>query len=315
LNTVFLSDSEVAAYLKDLLGRLQGLGELMPRVWCPIGPSGVRLAQLAMVEAAKIDPDLPSRICQMPITFDRKSRAISFPDEADPGSVVKDEHILLFDGFINSGGTIIAAYRAVEAMNPREVSSYSLVIRRGTSFIPCFFGIMTGNHDRVHFLRDVIPNNRLPDFGCVRKLSEEDLEKPMVQTGEDFIDKFTWSEYKYEMEADPRRRTYLYERGGVLQGFVSFRHSRGKALLVDTLGVGRQYQKQGIAGHLLRWAETYGRHTGRRAVLLWGVEQQKDFYEKRGFRALGKSMTVDGARFFLMGRKLLYDLPDDVTWS
>lgn len=237
---------------------------------------------------------------------------MTFPEEADPRGVVEGRSVLLVDGAVHSGGTLGKAYRSIEALNPLDISSYSLVVRRGASIIPNFFGLMVRDHDRVHFLKTVIPNNRLPSFGCVRTLSDEDLGKPMVNTGESFIDKFTWSDLMYEMRVEPRRRTYLYERKGVIQGFISFRLGKGRALLVDTLGVDKQFQRQGIAGYLLRWAETYGRHRRCRSIALWGVEQRAEWYQKRGFQTLGNEMILDGDRFLLMSKKLLYNLPDEM---
>ena len=307
MNTVFISEEEVRGYLRDFIARLSQLDKGVPRVWCPIGPSGLRLAQVAM----QLDADLASQTQVVPIVFDRSNSTVSFSNDRCPEEVVKGRSILLVDGSVHSARTISRAYAVLESLGPSDISSYSLVVRSGASMVPNFFGLLVGDHDRVHFLKQEIPNNRLLPFGRVRTLAFEDLDKPMVQTGEHFIDKFTWSDLWYEMRADRRRKTYLYERTGEIQGFVSFRVGKARGVLVDTLGVGRQHQRQGIAGALLRWVETLGRHRRCRSLSLWGVEQRREWYENRGFQARGSQMVLDGVKFYMMRKKLLYSLPDD----
>jgi GNAT superfamily N-acetyltransferase len=307
VNTVFLSDSTVAAYLRDLLHRLAQLGVDMPKVWCPIGPSGWFVAQAAMREAG----DTAATIVHIPVDFDRATGKISFPKDERPGELICGQRVLLVDGAIHSGKTFLKAFRAVEFLGPSDICSYSLVVRAGSAALPSFFGVLIGDHDRALFLRKEYPNNRLPSFGFVRKLSEDDTAKPMITCGEDFIDKFSWSDFLYEMRVDSRRRTYLYERHGAIQGLVSFRLISEEEILLDTLAVGKAFQGQGIAGHLMRWMETCCRNAHCAAINLWGVESQRDFYEHMGYRICGKEMILDGVRFFLMGKKVLYNLPDE----
>jgi len=307
VNTILLSDEQVAAYLRDLLERLSALGEAYPRVWCPIGPSGGRVAQAAMREVGRSASDIQ----HVPVAFERATGVVSFPRDPHPEDTVKGKNVLLIDGAIHSGNTFAKVYRAVEALGVAEICSYSLVVRRGATALPSFFGLAIGDHDRALFLKRRFPNNRLSNFGWVRKLAEEDDTRPMIKCGEDFIDKFSWGDLLYEMRVDQRRRTYLYERNGDVQGFVSFRLTPGETILVDTLGVDRTFQRQGVAGHLMRWAETCGRNAHCGAIELWGVDGRKEWYEKRGYGACGEALVLDGTRFHLMRKKLLYNLPDD----
>ena len=307
MNTVFLSDEEVSAYLRDLVARLAGLGADMPKTWCPIGPSGGGLAQAAMRAA----PHLASAIQNIPIAFNRATEQITFPVDPDPGPLLRGKRVLLIDGSIHSGNTFMKAYRAVEALKPADISSYALVVRSGASVLPSFFGLAIGDHDRALFLKKAFPNNRLPAFGCVRKLCDGDQGRPMISCGEGFIDRFSWSDLLYEVRVDHRRKTYVYERGGCIQGLVSLRLVPGDDILIDTLGVDKAFQRQGIAGHLVRWAETCGRNAHCAVTRLWGLEQRRFWYEKQGYETSGDQMVLDGAGFYLMSKKLLYNLPDD----
>jgi GNAT superfamily N-acetyltransferase len=303
-----MSDEVVAAYLRDLVERLACLDGGIPEIWLPIGPSGGAVARAAMAVAG----DRLEKISHIPVTYERSTNTIHFPKEADPSSFVRGKKILLIDGSIHSGTTLRAAYRAVEELQPKDISSYSLVVRAGASILPCFWGLMIGDHDRAFFLRRLFPNHRLPTFGCVRKLEGDDLQRPMIVSGEDFIDKFSWSDYTYELNVDPNRRTYVYEQCGTIRGFVSFRFGPGRAtVLIDSLAVAQGCQGQGLGGHLLRWAETCARNAHCAVMELWAVAQRREFYERQFYKALGKTMDLDDASFVLMGKKLLYNLPDD----
>jgi GNAT superfamily N-acetyltransferase len=146
----------------------------------------------------------------------------------------------------------------------------------------------------------------------VRKLSDDDLDKPMIRSGERFIDKFSWSDHMYDGRVDPSRRTYVYERKGRIQGFVSFKlMARGSGLLIDEVAVDRRCQGSGIGGMLMRWAETCGRNEHCLNVQLWSAEDRKGWYGKMGYQLAGKEMTLDGVKFLLMTKKMLYNLPDD----
>jgi N-acetylglutamate synthase-like GNAT family acetyltransferase len=133
----------------------------------------------------------------------------------------------------------------------------------------------------------------------------------MITSGEPFIDKFSWGDLLYEMRVDSYRRTYVYERKGQIQGFVSFRVELGESVLVDTLAVDEKRHKQGLGGHLIRWSETCGRNADCSTVRLWAVDSRKDWYERQGYERRGEKMVLDGVGFHLMDKRLLYNLPDD----
>lgn len=307
MNTIFLSNEEVAAYLKDLWERLVALKDEMPTLWCPIGPSGGTLAQAAM----RVAGGTASKIMHVPIAYDRSTEKVSFPEESDPTSVIAGKRILLMDGSIHSGNTFWKAYQAIEAMGPAEISSYSLVVRVGASILPNYFGLMIGDYDRAIFLKTVFPNNRLFAGGCVRKLADADQACPAILCGQDFVDKFSWGDLWYEMTIDSHRQTYVYHRNGNVKAYVSFRVTPGDDILLDTIAVDKSCQRQGIAGNLMRWTETCGRNCHCATIHLWAVDGRKDWYAKRGYEFCGKELVLDGVKFHLMRKKLLYNLPDD----
>lgn len=308
MNTIFLSNEEVAAYLRDLLDNLITLKEHMPMVWCPIGLSGGVIAREAMCVAGEY---LESKIKHVPIDYDRTTEKISFLGEPDPKANIAGQRILLLDDTVHSGSTFWKSYQAVMELGPAEITSYSLVVRVGASILPNYFGLMIGDYDRAVFLKQAIPNNRLFSCGCVRKLADADQRRAKVVSGEDFVDKFSWGDLLYEMMTDSRRQTYVYERNGGIQAFVNFRIVPGDDVLIDALVTDKSCQGQGIAGNLMRWAETYARNHHCATVHLWAVDEKKDFYKKRGYEPCGQKRTLDDTTYHFMRKKLLYNLPDD----
>jgi len=310
LNTIFISDEEVDAYLRDLHEKLVGLKEKMPTVWCPIGVSGGSILRAAL-DLQEAD-DLKNQVTIIPVKYDRKTREISFPGETNPSLAIKGNRVLLLDGSIHSGNTFRQAYLAIEEMKPVEISSYSLVVRMGASILPNHFGVMIEDHDRALFLKEIFPNNRLFACGCVRKLADDDQAMPKPLSGKDFVDKFSWGDIIYEMRIDPRRQTYIYEQGRQIKGFVSFKITPGDDILVDTIVVDQNCQKQGIGGNLMRWAETCGRNHHCKTIYLWAVDDEKKWYHNKGYEFCDdKPLVLDGVTFHLMRKKLLYNLPDD----
>ena len=317
MNTIFLSDEEVSAYLRDLCERLKGLKNQVPTVWCPIGISGGSIARAALT--LQEADDLKNQIINVPIAYNRTTEEISFPREANPSSAIKGKRVLLLEGSIHSGNTFRQAYLSIEKMKPMAISSYSLVVRTGASILPNYFGVMIGDYDRALFLKKIFPNNRLFTCGCVRKLEDADQAQTKISCGKEFIDKFSWSDLIYEIRVDPRRQTYVYDQcvydekeEEKIKGFVSFRITPGEDILVDTLAVDQNCKNQGIGGNLLRWAETCARNHHCATIRLWAVDDRKEWYSKKGYELSSKEPKVlDNIAFHLMQKKLLYNLPDD----
>ncbi len=308
MNTIHLSDEVVMGYLMDLWERLAALEGGVPMIWCPIGPSGVRLAQAAM----RVAGDLVDQIKHVPIVYNRGDDTILFPREPHPASIIQGTRILLLDGSVHSGNTLWKAYLAVEALQPKEISTYSLIVRVGSSIIPNHFGLMIGDYDRAFFLRKTFPNNRLFTCGCVRELEDTDQAKSKPVCGETCIDKFSWGDLLYEMRTDPHRKTYVYERQGRIMGYVNFRITPGEAIFVDVVAVDRSCQKQDIGGSLMRWTETCGRNCHCGTIHLWAIDDRKPWYSRKlGYSCYDKPHVLDGTTFHPMRKKLLYNLPDD----
>ncbi len=300
-------------YLRHLLADLDDLQSGIPEVWCAIGPSGGKLAQRAVCALEALGKARP--IQNVLLDCDRKEGSVSFCDKSDPVKFVRGARVLLIDGNIHLGNTFRTAYKLLESAEASAIVSYALVVRSGSSILPNRFGLMIGDHDRAVFLTDQIRNNRLLDCGCVRKLSEKDGETAKFSSGQDAIDKWSWSDYFYEGSVDPWRKTYVYERNGAMIAYVSFKLKPSKMLFVDAVAVDKSFHGQGIGGYLLRWAETCGRHAHCCDVSLWALRERASWYQKHfGFAQLNrKPMSIDGSEFVFMGKKLLYNLPDEDT--
>jgi len=306
MHTVYLSDQEVDAYLLDLVERLTALGDDAPSVLVGIGASGAILTRRLVTVA----PQLGDREVLL-VDYNRADDRITYI-KADPVAKLPGKRVLLIDGTVHSGNTLLRVMRDVEKHKPLALSSYALVVRRGARVIPNHFGVLVGDHDRALFLRRSFPNNRLKPYGIWRKIAESDMTKPMISTGRDFIDREHWSDYWYEGRTDPRRQTYLYEVAGEICGFISFRMGDGSKIVVDNIGVDKSKQDCRVGGHLMRWAEHLARHGTCARMELWAIDDRVPWYQKMGYEVVpNEELQLENDKFLLMTKKLLYNLPDD----
>jgi GNAT superfamily N-acetyltransferase len=239
---------------------------------------------------------------------------VSFPGEPSPKALVQGKRVLIVDGTVHSGGTLLKVLKEINGFSPSQVMSYALAVRRGAKTIPNHFGFLIGDHDRVQFPSHLLANNCLFDYGTYRKLSADDASSVMITTGADFIDKLSWEDRLYEMHTDPQRHIYLHELDGEVCGFVSFRIRKSKTILVDELGVDKKFAGQRLGGHLMRWAEHYARHRNCKVIELLAVDNKVEWYQKLGYTTIpDKPLRLSGHDFYTMSKKLLYNLADDHT--
>lgn len=310
MQTTHLTEAQVSAYLRDLGERIRKLDTAAPQVWATVGASGSIIGK----RFAELEPDLFAKADELLIAYDRATDLVTFPREENAGGVVRGKRILLIDGTVHSGGTLLRIVKEIEKLSPSAITSYALVVRRGAKIIPNHFGYLIGDHDRVHFPSTVVANNCLCEYGVYRKISEEDASRKMIETGRDFIDKITWEDRLYEVATDPGKHVYLYEQNGEVCGFVSFRLPRNRTLLIDEVAVDLRYRGQRLGGHLMRWAEHFGRHRNCTAVELWAVADRVGWYKDLGYEPSGKPpLKIGGHEFWFMRKKLLYNLADDDT--
>lgn len=77
---------------------------------------------------------------------------------------------------------MLSVMRFVRGLRPGRLLAYSLVMKRGSCFLPHYFGVVVDDHDRILFLLDAIPNNRLfagtsPPIGLFRRIEKEDAAR------------------------------------------------------------------------------------------------------------------------------------------
>lgn len=177
MQTTHLSEEQVSAYLRDLGARLRKLGARIPEVWATVGASGSIIGK----RFAKLEPDLFAATKGLLVAYDRAKDTVSFPHEENPDAVVRGKRVLVIDGTVHSGGTLLRIVKELDKFSPSAITSYALVVQRGAKIIPNHFGFLIGDHDRVQFPGDAVANNCLCEFGIYRKISEEDASRKMIE--------------------------------------------------------------------------------------------------------------------------------------
>lgn len=309
MQTVHLTEDHVRAYLADFAHRI-GNGGSAPEVWVAIGASGSVIGK----RLAQVTPQLYDSADDLIVAYDRAKDLVTFPTENNPAELIQNKRILIIDGTVHSGGTLLRVIKEVQALGAAAITSYALAVQRGSKVIPNYFGFLIGDHDRVQFPSLRLANNCLNEYGVYRKLSSDDLNREMIRSGEDFIDKVSWEYRWYELVTDQNRHIYVHEHNGKIAGFVSFKFTSEKAVLIDEVAVDRTHKGKGLGGHLMRWAEHFARHKDCSEIQLWAVDANIEFYRSHGYRQTGDSpLSLSGHQFCMMRKKLLYNLAGEQT--
>ena len=306
MHTIHLPEELVVSYLRDLASRLR-VFPITPLVWASVGGSGALIAK----RLAKHAPDLYRKADELIIAYNRTTDELTYPYEKAPASLVRGRPVLILDDIVRSGKTLMRIASAISSFRPSAISSYAIAVHRSSQVVPNHFGFLTEDHDRVLCLRHPYQNSRLVPFGCLRKLSSSDCRRRMVKTGEKFIDKVAWEDRWYEVSTDAKRVVYVFEGLDRIQGFVSFRYVDASTMLIDELGTDEAFQKRGIAGCLLRWAEHCARHADCSRIELRGVETRVGWYQDKGFHKVRgeKPLRLCGKRFYRMTKPVVYNVP------
>jgi N-acetylglutamate synthase-like GNAT family acetyltransferase/hypoxanthine phosphoribosyltransferase len=314
MTTFYLGEEETRAYACDLLERLKELDH-PPDAWCPITRSGIAIFNLMLEIAQKDYPDLIKGVVVVRIDVDSKRTIASFPDNNSDD--LKGKNVLLLDGAIHSGKMMSLCATAVLKFNPAELVSYALVIKRGSSFIPTFWGLMIEETDRAFFLLNKIPNHRLVIKSTSKKkspvhfqrLNNDLLSHPKIQSGVPSMDRMEWSDRYFQMTSTENRTcTYVLQRGPSIVGFVTMHTLSCGALMVDEVVSDPSCRGQGYGGILLRFADTLARQGKCRAVRLLAISNQIDFYEKHEYirAAAVKPIQLDKEEYHPMEKAVLY---------
>src|SRR5260370_829005 len=139
--------------------------------------------------------------------------------------------------------------RKLESLGAKNILTYALVIKQNAKYVPHYFGVVVGDHDRTLFLLDSIPNNRLfaKDYPRVilRKLTEEDCHtNASLDTGLPSMDKIEFNDLLYQKEAHGHE-VFVIELDGKIASFVSLKFTVGK-MLIDLLATDRAYAGKGF---------------------------------------------------------------------
>jgi len=310
VHTYYLGAEEVKQYAKDFIVRLEKLDDNFPSVWCPIGQSGenitVRLGEC-------LSKGISEKVSLVPLSSNKNTGEIYLEDEAD-AVILKGASVLIIDSAVHSGKSMYHAVQKVEKLGASQVASYSLVVKRGSFFIPNFFSLLMGDNDRAYFLLDSIPNNRMtPSFGTFRKLSKDDAKQnpSMFDSGLPSMNKTSWADLWYEC-VSKLSSVYVYEQKSKIHGFVSFKVNN-RSLVIDALAVDKGIQKNGVAGSLMRWAETCARLNDCCEVSLWAIKERIDFYRRKGFESTPQELILGDEEYTLMRRAILYNVENDVN--
>lgn len=319
MNTIFLGHDEVDAYCKDIVNRLRQLPSGFPDVICPIGESGKRLL-LAMSNQIQ---DLNNTVRIVPIFYDKQSCKASLKSPSDATAVAEAKFALVLDSSVHSGKSMLAALRLVQANGSKSSIAYSLVIKQSSRFVPHYFGLVVGDHDRAIFMLNSIPNNRLfagngyHPIGIFRRIEPSDAnrEQQCIDTGVPSLDKISWGDLYYEHRVNGYD-VIVVEDGMHLAGFIKIKIKRGDTLFIDVIANDKNYRGKGIGGALMRYVENMGRSLKLSSVELWSIENQVSFYrDKCEFSVVEGEPIIDaggGEQYTLMRRRLLYhfDLSD-----
>jgi Acetyltransferase (GNAT) family len=254
--TYFLSDEDIRAYLRDFISRLERV-EPFPVVWCPITKSGTKLLRWMLPLLRQHHPDFLHEISTVGIGVN-SDETIKF--EITSTAEISKKPVLLFDSAIHTGGTMRKSVAKAIELGASNVITYSLVIKRGSCFIPTFWGATIDDTDRIYFLLDKIPNNRLDSGpekkdGVTRKIPPVHIErldkehidaKCYIKCGVDALDRVTFGDRHFNMLAGEHQEcTYVLKSRHEIVGYLSLHFSDPTCLFVSEIGVDKSCESKG----------------------------------------------------------------------
>jgi GNAT superfamily N-acetyltransferase len=208
---------------------------------------------------------------------------------------------------------MLAAANLLQEFGVSKLTSYTLVLKRGSCFIPSYFGLIIDDADRALFQLEKYPTNRLfkrKPFGTLRKLAAEDVHRTPnnPDSGVPSIDKMTWGDLLYDKEAKSSH-VYVYELDKKIAAFISFKTSKEGVMLIDAVAANKSLHGLGVGAMLVRWAETWARSSDCHSIELWAIEGRMDFYENKGFVRTSQKLDLGGGEIYIrMCREILYNI-------
>lgn len=315
--THFLGVEEVAGYLRDLVTRLESC-EQVPTVWCAMTDSGVELVPHLVKAVQAVAPDLAETVQLISVYCNDESGGLRFDVGDMVKGVVEGKHILLFDAAVHSGSTMTKALAELRQLGASEVTTYTLVLKQGSHFIPSLWGVMVNDPDRAYFLLESIPNNRLTThkndhrpYFHMRHLCEADLSLPPIKSTVASLDRVTWGDRWFDMvESGQSRRTYLLENCAGVVGYLTVHEDSDNAFVIDEVAVSEDHQKKSYGGILMRFADTLARQSDALKIRLNAISNKVQWYGGFGYRVVAgrDPIPLEKEQYVPMERVLLYHL-------
>lgn len=309
--TYFLGDEEVTAYCRDLVSRLTKLNDF-PTYWFALGLSGRKVVDRLL---ELLPPPFRDQVVLGVAYLDRVEDKILFSDKTPfEGVNLRGKSVLLIDAAVHSGRSMYKLATSVQAAGAEEITSYTLVLKRGAMMIPTFFGVIIDDKDRIYFDLPVLPNNRLASpapCGVLRAMVPSDVERAIVEVPAPFIG-MTVGDLVYDQETHDAH-VYIFEYKGEIVGFVNFR-KLGSTLFIDGWYGAKRTTPDGakmkIGSSLFRWTETWARSSRCDRIKLWAYEGAIATYEFMGFKPTETDWRTlsSGQRYRVMERKILYNI-------
>jgi GNAT superfamily N-acetyltransferase len=318
--TYFLSDDEVRAYLRDFLSRLERLDPL-PTTWCPVTLSGWNLLREMLPLMEKDHPELAKTVTVVRVGINDETKTVKF-DTDHPQKHICGKPVLLFDSSMHTGGTMCRVVGEALKLGASSVATYSLVIKIGSNFIPTFWGVIIDDTDRIFFMLDKIPNGRL-DSGpertkdgqprkiqtvFIRRLCEEHLKAPQLQSKVRSLDRVTWGDRHFDMQAGGHKEcTYVLQTGKEIAGYLSLHFSDPGSMFVTEIAVDHSLTGKGYGAVLMRFADTLARQSNCEWVRLNAIENKITFYKGFGYKLIpGRDkISLDEEVYWPMERKVV----------
>lgn len=310
MRTYLFSDDDIHRYALDFIKKLEVLGGQFPKLWLPLGESGDKIAEILV---PLLPQHLREQVAIEPVSYFRTDRRVCLRDGAALNDYSTYESVLVLDGAVHSGTSMLRAVRDLAAQGVKAVLSFSFVVKRTSIFVPNYFSILIEEHDRPYFQLDVIPNNFLqeePPFGILRRIAADDVNRQpaFLRTGVASIDRVSMGDLWYSDRKDGAR-VFLYECGGVVAAYISFYINDQNSLYVDIIAADEAFRGQGLGGVLMRWAGTYARSTCCSAIELNAHADRVDFYRHYGFSIVAGAEAIDiggDEKYILMRKPIIY---------
>ena len=249
----------------------------------------------------------------LPVGYDKSRKEVIVEQPELQLEVIKNaDVVIVLDSSIHSGSTMLAVVKKLESLGANRIITYSLIVKQTSRFIPHYFGLLVGEHERIYFLLPQIPNNRLfkPKLfpvGIFRTITEEDSasnSEPLA-TSVESISKITWDDLRYQKAAHGHD-VYVIEVKGKLAAYISLKFDEDK-LLIDVIAADKTYGHQGFGGALMRWAENLARSKCCSSLHLWAISNQVAWYKGIGFEPTGQKLDFGAEVYHRMARALLYN--------